>query len=546
MTTKVDSPGTASENPGLVIPREKDNVVHIDSDSAPRVLAYGEDFLYEPLPVGTRVIYPNPPIKGLPNPDAAIRYALNHPLEMEPLHALLEPGMKITIVMDDISLPLPPMTLPDIRERVLTILLQLLADHGVDDIRLLIANALHRAMSVSEMKRMVGSRIFDRFHPKRFINHDAEDPTAIVTLGKTEIGEVVKTHRWCAEADLTIYVNINLVPMDGGHKSMGIGTTDYEGLLAHHNPRTMLECDSYMDPSRSELANSAVRIGRVLDQHLKVFHVETALNNRMYAQPLEFLAKNEDDWTELDRLAFQSLRWTLKKLPRRARREVFQRMPAPYDLIAVYAGATEPVHAKILEKNYEQYAVPVKGQADVVISGIPHISPYNVNSALNPVLVQVMALGYLYNLYRGAPVVRDGGVLIISHPCTDEFDPDHHPSYSEFFHRCLTETRDGHQIHKRFERELATNPTYIEMYRHGNAYHGAHPCYMWYWGDRGRSRVGKVIVVGADNEHVPRILGWEKADNLSDAIEMAKDFTKPNPEITMVHIPPILIADVKR
>ncbi len=82
------------------------------------------------------------------------------------------------------------------------------------------------------------------------------------------------------------------------------------------------------------------------------------------------------------------------------------------------------------------------------------------------------------------------------------------------------------------------------MYRRGTAYHGAHPFYMWYWGARGRDRLGKVIVVGADNEYVPKVLGWEMADTLSDAIEMAKDFTKPNPEITMVHIPPILVADV--
>ncbi len=528
-----------------MIPREKDNVVYIDSDSAPRILAYGEDFLYEHLPIGTRVIYPNPPIKGLPNPDAAIRYALNHPLDMDPLHALLEPGMKVTIVLDDISLPLPPMKLPDVRERVLTIVLGLLEDHGVDDVRLLIANALHRALTPDEMKRMVGSPIFNRFYPKRYINHDAEDPQAIVTLGETEIGEVVKTHRWCAEADLTIYVNINLVPMDGGHKSMGIGTTDYKGLLAHHNPKTMLEVDSYMDPKKSALNDSSVRIGRVLDQKLKVFHIETALNSRMYGKGMEFLGKNEDDFTELDRLSFNSLRWTLKKLPPRARREVFHRVPSPYEIIAVYAGATEPVHEKILEKNFEQYAVPVKGQADIVIHGIPHISPYNVNSILNPVLVQVMALGYLYNMYRGAPLVKDGGVLIITHPCTDQFDPDHHPSYIEFFHRCLPETRNSFELHKKFEREFANNPTYIEMYRRGNAYHGAHPFYMWYWGDRGRSRVGKVIVVGADNEHVPRILGWEKADDLTEAIEMAKDFTKPNPDITMAHMPPIMISDVK-
>ncbi|MEL7368970.1 MAG: lactate racemase domain-containing protein [Myxococcota bacterium] len=538
------SAATLAKAQRRVIPREKDNIVYIDSDSAPRIIHSGEDFLYETLPVGTRVIYPNPPIRGLQHPDAAIRYALNHPEETDPLYAQLKPGMKVTIVMDDISLPLPIMKTPDVRERVLTIVLQILEDHGVDDIDLLIANALHRRMTGPEMKRVVGSKIFERFYPKRFINHDAEDPEAIVVIGHTEQGEIVKTHRLCAEADLTIYVNINLVPMDGGHKSMGIGTTDYEGLLAHHNPRTMLECDSYMDPETSELAFSGNRIGRVIDQHMKVFHIETALNNRMYDKTMGFLGKNEDDFTELDRLAFNSLRWTLSKIPRSAKREVFHKVPAPYELIAVHAGATEPVHDKILKKNYEQYSVPVKGQSDVVICGIPFISPYNANSILNPLLVQVMALGYLYNLYRGSPLLKTGGVLIIAHPLADEWDQKFHPSYIEFFHRCLPETRDSFELHKRFEREFARNPTYLEMYRRGNAFHGAHPFYMWYWGDKGRSQVGKVICVGATDQRVADILGWETAPTLTDAIERAKDLTKPNPDISMLHIPSILMTDV--
>ena len=70
--------------------------------------------------------------KPLKDVDAAIRYALNHPYNSDPLHAKLRPGMKVVIAIDDISLPLPPMRRPDVRERVLTIVLELLADHGVE------------------------------------------------------------------------------------------------------------------------------------------------------------------------------------------------------------------------------------------------------------------------------------------------------------------------------------------------------------------------------------------------------------------------------
>ena len=45
------------------------------------------------------------------------------------------------------------------------------------------------------------------------------------------------------------------------------------------------------------------------------------------------------------------------------------------------------VHAKTLARCFEQYAVSVRGQADILICGVPFISPYNINSILNPILV---------------------------------------------------------------------------------------------------------------------------------------------------------------
>jgi hypothetical protein len=44
--------------------RDREQIVTIDTDSAPRILFYGENFLLEDLPVGTRVIYPRRPMTG--------------------------------------------------------------------------------------------------------------------------------------------------------------------------------------------------------------------------------------------------------------------------------------------------------------------------------------------------------------------------------------------------------------------------------------------------------------------------------------------------
>jgi hypothetical protein len=529
------------------VPRRKedDQVVYIDSDSAPRVLFSGEDLLLEDLPIGTRVVYPKPPIEGLANPGAAIRYALNHPLGTEPLYAQLMPGMRVTIAIDDISMPLPPMVRPDVRQTVLEILLEMLDANGVDDIHLIIATSLHRRMTAAEMKRMVGDKIFDAFYPDRYYNHDAEDPDGMVHLGVTSHNEPVNINRRAVESDLVIYLNVNFVPMNGGHKSVAVGLCDYDSLRPHHEPETIRKSDSYMDPKNSMLSTKISRMGALVDEHMNVFHIETALNNRMYSGPTAFLSKNEDQYTEFDRMKFEAMRWTLSKLPPAAKRKVFQSIPAPYQLIACHAGKTEPVHEKIVERCFEQYAVDVRGQADILICGIPFISPYNVNSVLNPLLVQVMALGYFHNMYRGKPVLKKGGVMIITHPCYDEFDPVHHPSYIEFFNRLLPETRDAMKLRHKYEEEFAHNPSYIEMYRRGNAYHGAHPFFMWYWGENGRQHVGKVIVAGAQIAHVPALLGWDRAESLSEAFAMAMRHTGPSPEITLLQHPPIVMMDVE-
>jgi hypothetical protein len=67
---------------------------------------------------------------------------------------------------------------------------------------------------------------------------------------------------------------------------------------------------------------------------------------------------------------------------------------------------------------------------------------------------------------------------------------------------------------------------------------------MWYWGENGRQHIGKVIVAGAENAHVPEMLGWERADNLTEAIAMARSYMGRSAEITMLHQPVIGLCNV--
>ena len=60
--------------------------------------------------------------------------------------------MKLTIAFDDISLPLPPMERPDIREMVIEEVLEMAAAAGVDDVEIIAALALHRRMTEAELR----------------------------------------------------------------------------------------------------------------------------------------------------------------------------------------------------------------------------------------------------------------------------------------------------------------------------------------------------------------------------------------------------------
>ena len=50
--------------------------------------------------------------------------------------------------------------------------------------------------------------------------------------------------------------------------------------------------------------------------------------------------------------------------------------------------------------------------------------------------------------YRNKPVLRKGGVLILTHPCRYEFDAVQHPSYIDYYDEVLADTTDLVEIEK--------------------------------------------------------------------------------------------------
>jgi hypothetical protein len=528
--------------------KKRPGLVLYSDEKTPKVLIWhGENFYLEKLPSGSKIIYPPEPLKGLKDLRSQIKYALENPLgDSKPLKDYLFAEMKLTIAFDDISLPLPPMRQPDIRQLVIEEILNLAAEKGVDDVVLIAALALHRRMTQLELRHILGDRIFEAFYPYGLLlQHNAEDQKELLHIGFTEQNEDVEINKRAAESDLLIYVNINLVAMDGGHKSVATGLSSYRSLKHHHNVEAMLNSRSFMDMHHSELHSSNWRMGKVIkNSGIKVFQIETTLNNATFPHEFAFLQKREWEWDFKDRLSYYGVKKALDNSPRALTREVFHKIKSPYQVTSIQAGEVEEVHHKTLENVFAQQKVEVEGQSDILLMGLPYICPYNVNSIMNPILVACLGLGYFFNMYLNKPLVRKGGVAIISHPTTYEFNQTHHPSYIDFFEQVLTCSTDPLYIQQNFEESFAYDPWYSHLYQNGYAYHGVHPFYMWYWCAHALDHLSSVIIIGGNKKAVKR-MGFKSATTLSDALEIAEDYVGKDASLTYLHVPPLLIADVK-
>ena len=454
--------------------------------------------------------------------------------------------MKLTICFDDASLSLPKMRKPDTRQRIIEAILDLAAAAGVDDIHLIAALGLHRRMHDYELRHVLGDRIYDAFQPRGMLyQHDAEDYDNLTVIGETDEGEVLEINTRVAESDLVVYANVNQVAMDGGWKSITTGVASYRSLSFHHNPITLQNTRSLMDRHKSDLHKSVWRLGKVLQDHgPKIFQVETTINNDAFPSPFDFLSKREWEWTTKDRATFLATQKSLNRTPNKLARKIFHSIEAPYATTSVQAGFTPSVHEVTLENVYAQHLVEVEGQTDILTLGVPFISPYNPDGIMNPILVMCMGLGYMFNMYRGKPLVREGGVVIMTHPTYKEFNPVHHPSYIDFFDEVLSDTTDPAEMSVKWEKKYAEDEWYRHLYRTGNAYHGVHPFYAWYWGAHGQQWAGRVIIVGGDASAVRR-LGFTPASTMNDAFEIASDVVGRSPTITHLHVPAVLVADVK-
>ncbi len=506
------------------------------------IIFYGDDVLVYDFPEETKIFYAPKPLPPVEDEKEAIRKALDSPIGSRKLEHLLNERSRVAICFDDVSVPLPQMK-DDVRAKAAEVVLEKLREIGVkrENIRLICATGLHRKCKPQELAHILGKRVFKEYGD-RIINHDADDRENLVVLGKTGDGYEVEINRFAAESDLIIYLNITFVPMNGGWKSIIVGLGSFKTIIPNHSPEVLKE-GSLMDPKASGLHRVIWEMGRAIKDKIRVFTVEMVLNDNFYSGFFEKLwrplAENNYNLPLWRRVALSAIR----KMPDSLKAFVRNRYKANYRLIGVYAGDIEKAHEETLKLVKKQLTVPVDKQYDVIIFGVPNFTPYSVGSVMNPILLHSLVLGYLYNMHSGKPPLKKGGIIIISNPALEKFDPQQHPSYIDFYEQVLSKKPDIFKL-KTVEKMYLNNKEYSEKYRKGFAYHGTHALMAYYWGVLGLLNVSRVMVAGAKSRRALEMLGFDYAKDLDEAIDASRKYLGKNSSIAYFCMPPIFISEV--
>jgi len=467
-------------------------------------IVYGDGWLQVELPERTRVLKPPEPLPPLQDPARALREALQAPIDHEPLCKLVGPNAQVTIAFDDPVMPIAPMEPQDFREMAIGVLFEELEAAGVprSRTRLVCANALHRKWTARELTTILGPKLPYVLSPGHLFCHDAEDAEATIHLGETERGFEVEVNRVVVDSDLLIYLSLPVTPFNGGWKSIVVGLGTWRSIRQHHRPFPFASGKSTMDHRNSSFQKLLNEMGRVVERALaakgrKIFQIECVLNNAEPGQP-----------------------------------------------IGIFAGSVDGAHAEALKLMERQQVLPVRGQSDVLIYGVPNREHYSKLSLMNPIHVRNWGLSYSFGRFRNRPLVRQGGILILVNPCLRQFHPIHQPSYIELFEKVLPSLQDPVEIWDTYAEDYARRPEYVHRYRYAYAYHGAHPLILYGQGLYAMRHLGAVFIAGARDPEVAIRLGFEPFPTVQAAIREAEARLGQGCSITYAPRPPEYLCEV--
>ena len=300
-----------------------------------------------------------------------------------------------------------------------------------------------------------------------------------------------------------------------------------------------------MDPARSSMHRVLNEMGSLVKEKYNVFTVESINNNCFWAPPLDRVMApiNSGNRSAPPGMLLKAALSVAALSPGKLKRLVRKSLRANYQLLQVNAGNIDAVHPRTLELLFKQQNQKVSEQVDVLILGVPNLSPYSMWSIFNPILLRSMVLGYYLGLFRNRPLIKEGGVIVAYNPGREKFHEMHHPSYIDFWNRDLDNFRDPIRCWNELAEQYAQNPEYIKKYQDEYAYHGSHSLMNWFWSGLGLQYVKGVILAGAKDPACVRKIGFTPAKDFGTALNMAREMAGPGATMGYPFIPPLFAVD---
>ncbi len=225
-------------------------------------LAYGQGQLPVEFPADRTTVISPSFRPGLTDESAALRAAVDHPVEALPLREWLRPGARICILFTDITRATP-------NDRIIPWLLGYLEEAGVQREQITLLNQLgtHRPNTREELETMLTPAVVAGY---RVVNHEPENHAACVALGQTRTGTPAWINREAVEADVRIVTGFIephfFAGFSGGPKGIMPGVAHVETVMSNHgvhnigDPRaTFGICEG--NPLWEELRDIALRAG---------------------------------------------------------------------------------------------------------------------------------------------------------------------------------------------------------------------------------------------------------------------------------------------
>jgi len=173
-----------------------------------------------------------------PDPIAAIKEALRHPIGSPPLAEIVKPGQTVCLLVND-------STRVANSHVFLPVLLDELNGAGVPDDNIIILFALgtHHDLSEAEMVELVGQEVANRV---RMYNSNAKKAEDFVYVGTTSRGTQVYLNKKAVEADHIIctgsIVYHFFAGFGGGRKALFPGVAAYESIRQNHSLMLQPKC----------------------------------------------------------------------------------------------------------------------------------------------------------------------------------------------------------------------------------------------------------------------------------------------------------------